>query len=138
MAQIIEHSGIVERVEQDEVVVKILSKSACGSCAARQACGMSESQEKIVSVRTENAQDYAVGDEVKVGVYRNAASRAVLIAYVGGLVVLVGILALCSMIEGVSDGMSALSAIAGVALYYVAIWLLRKKIDKTIHFTITK
>ena len=138
MAEIIEHSGIVERTERGRVIVKIVANSACGTCAARQACGMSESQEKIVTIPTERSAEYAAGDTVKVGVYRNAASRAVMIAYVGGLVVLVGVLALMSGIEQVSEGVSALSAIGAVAIYYFGIWVFRKKIDKTIHFTITK
>lgn len=138
MAEIIEHSGIVERVERKAVIVKIVANSACGACAARQACGMSESQEKIVTIPTDDSADYAVGDAVRVGVYRNAASRAVMIAYVGGLIVLVGALALCSSFDGVGEGVAALAAIGAVVIYYFGIWIFRKKIDRTIHFTITK
>ncbi|MDE6858004.1 MAG: SoxR reducing system RseC family protein, partial [Alistipes sp.] len=49
MSEIIEHSGVVECVEGATVRVRIVAGSACGSCKARSACGMSESQEKIVA-----------------------------------------------------------------------------------------
>ena len=37
MADLIEHSGVVERTERDTVYVRITSRSACGTCKARQA-----------------------------------------------------------------------------------------------------
>lgn len=83
MARLIEHSGVVDRVEGDTVRVKITSRSACGACSARQACGLAEAQEKIVAVRTHRAAEFAAGDEVMVGVRSNAGARAVLLAYVG-------------------------------------------------------
>ena len=55
---IIEHEGIVSRVEGDRVYVKITSQSACGTCKAREACGLAEAQEKIVEVTTPGAQQH--------------------------------------------------------------------------------
>lgn len=66
--EIIEHEGIVECVERGAVRVRITSRSACGACKARQACGMAESQEKIVVVVTDRAQEYLPGEAVLVGV----------------------------------------------------------------------
>ena len=88
MARPIEHSGVVERTAPDAVYVRITSRSACGACRARQACGLAETQE-------------------------NAAL-------------------------GWSEGASALAALGGVGLYYVVLWLCRRRIEHTIHFTITK
>ena len=82
MADLIEHCGVVERTERDTVYVRITSRSACGTCKARQACGLAEAQDKIVAVAT--------------------------------------------------------PAIAGVGVYYFALWLFRRKIEHTIQFTITK
>lgn len=59
MAELIEHSGVVERTEGDTVYVRITSRSACGSCKARQACGLAEAQDKIVTVATPGAAEYA-------------------------------------------------------------------------------
>lgn len=103
MARLIEHSGVVDRVEGDTVRVKITSRSACGACSARQACGLAEAQEKIVAVRTHRAAEFAAGDEVMVGVRSNAGARAVLLAYVGALVVLLAALGAAKLLGG-SDG----------------------------------
>ena len=128
MADLIEHCGVVERTERDTVYVRITSRSACGTCKARQACGLAEAQDKIVAVATPEAGQYAAGREVMVGVRRSAGVRAVVLA------VRVGTIA----VAGWSEGAGALAAIAGVGVYYFALWLFRRKIEHTIQFTITK
>ena len=62
MASRIEHSGVVERTERDTVYVRITSHSACGSCKAREACGLAEAQDKIVVVKSPDAAQFAVGE----------------------------------------------------------------------------
>ena len=93
MADLIEHCGVVERTERDTVYVRITSRSACGTCKARQACGLAEAQDKIVAVATPEAGQYAAGREVMVGVRRSAGVRAVVLAYVGALAVLLAVVA---------------------------------------------
>nr|WP_229096480.1 SoxR reducing system RseC family protein [Alistipes timonensis] len=134
----IEHSGVVERTEGDTVYVRITSRSACGSCKARQACGLAEAQDKIVTVATPGAAEYAAGDVVTVGVCRSAGMRAVVLAYVGALAVLMAVLVAAIAGMGWSEGAGALAAIAGVGVYYFVLWLFRTKIEHTIQFTITK
>ena len=138
MAELIEHSGVVERTEGDTVYVRITSRSACGSCKARQACGLAEAQDKIVTVATPGAAEYAAGDAVTVGVRRSAGIRAVVLAYVGALAVLMAVLVAAMAGLGWSAGAGALAAIAGVGVYYFVLWLFRTKIEHTIQFTITK
>ncbi len=138
MSAQIEHSGVVARTERDTVYVTITSRSACGTCKAREACGLAEAQEKTVEVRTAAASQYAAGEAVTVGVRRRAGGIAVALAYVGALVVLIAVLVVTIGPLGWSEGRGALAALAGVGLYYFVLWLLRKKIEHTIQFTITK
>lgn len=138
MAKLIEHMGIVDRSETGRVFVRIAAGSACGACRAREACGMGEAREKIVEVLTPDAQGYAAGEEVSVGVKRSIGGAAVVLAYVGALVVLIAILAVGLLLLGWGEGSSALAALLGVGVYYFVLWLLRRKIENTIHFTITK
>lgn len=137
MTGVIEHSGVVARVDSGRVFVRIVVGSACAACRAREACGMSESNEKMVEVAVDPEVTYKVGEAVTVGVRRRTGGMAVLLAYVGALVVLLAVLAL-GIALGMSEGVSALAALGGVALYYVLLWLFRRKIEHTIHFTITK
>lgn len=138
MAKEIQHIGTVAEVSAKQVVVRITSRSACGSCAARAACGLAEAQEKLIEVRTADAARYTVGDEVMVGVKPYIGAKAVGLAYVGALVVLILALVLSVGVFGVSEGVGVLITLAAVALYYGALWLVKDKIEHTIQFTINK
>ncbi|MBR0331587.1 MAG: SoxR reducing system RseC family protein [Alistipes sp.] len=138
MAKEIQHIGTVAEVSAKQVVVRITSRSACGSCAARSACGLAEAQEKLIEVRTADAARYAVGDEVTVGVKPYIGAKAVGLAYVGALVVLILALVLSVGVFGVSEGVGVLITLAAVALYYGVLWLVKDKIEHTIQFTINK
>ena len=120
------------------VTVRIVAHSACGGCTARAACGMGESQEKIVEVRTADATAYKTGDEVVVGVWRNVAGLAVTLGYVGALAVMIAVLVLCTTVFRTGDGPAVAWTLGAVAAYYVSLWLCRNKIERKIHFTITK
>lgn len=136
---IIEQAGVVSRVEGDRVFVRITSQSACGSCKAREACGLAEAQDKIIEVTTPGAEHhFAAGQSVMVGVRRGAGAVAVILAYVGALAVLLTVLAVAIAGLGWSEGRSALAALAAVVLYFCVLWLFRHKIEHTIHFSITK
>ena len=137
-SELIEHTGTVERSEPGRVFVRIASHSACGSCKARRACGLAETREKIVEVATPRAAEFAPGRAVRVGIRHRAGTRAVLLAYGGALVVLLGALGLTIGVLGWSEGLGALTALAAVAGYYGALWCLRREIEHTIHFTITE
>ena len=138
MAKEIQHIGTVAEVSAQQVVVRITSRSACGSCAARSACGLAEAQEKLIEVKTADAARYAVGDEVTVGVKPYIGAKAVGLAYVGALSVLILALVLSVGVFGVSEGVGVLITLAAVALYYGVLWLVKDKIEHTIQFTINK
>ena len=138
MAATIEHTGRVERVEAGRVYVAITSSSACGSCKARQACGLAETQEKQVVVPCTDAAAYAAGETVTVGVRRSAGALAVVLGYVGALVVLLAMLLITIGGMGMNEGAGAAVSLGTVLVYYLVLWALRKKIEHTIQFTISK
>ena len=134
----IKHCGEVVRVAEDKVWVRMTVNSACSGCHARAVCGVDESKDKIVEVVTSDAAAYSVGESVEVALEsRSVGAKSVFLAYVVPffvlLIVLVGL-----TVFGVSEGVAALSAIVGVGLYYVVLWLMNSKIEKTIKFIITK
>ena len=134
----IKHCGEVVRVAEDKVWVRMTVNSACSGCHARAVCGVDESKDKIVEVATSDAAAYSVGESVEVALEsRSVGAKSVFLAYVVPffvlLIVLVGL-----AVFGVSEGVAALSAIVGVGLYYVVLWLMNSKIEKTIKFIITK
>lgn len=133
----IEHRGRIESIDANLVRVKIVANSACSSCSSRKACGMSESTEKIVEVKTRSAAEFEVGEEVLVTVKRKVGLWAVAVAYVAPLVVLVAILVVASFL-GVSEGRAALGSLVGVAIYYLLLWAFGGRISEKVDFNILK
>ena len=131
----IAHKGRIVEIDQDFTKVQILVSSACSSCHAKGLCGMSEEEEKVIMVPTDPYKVYKAGDEVAVHTKMTMGLKAVWISYVIPLAVLmILILSLSSFIgnEYLVGGLS----VAGVAVYYFIIWLLKDKLNDEFVFYI--
>lgn len=133
----IEHTGRVQRIEKNRVFVMITAAAACSTCRARKACGVTESADKIIEVMTVDAENFAPGDEVVVGVKRRVGMKAVMYAYTLPLAVLI-VLLVAAKAAGASDPVAGVAAVGGVALYYLSLWLLKERIAATVTFTVRK
>ena len=129
------HTGKVVSMTPTMTTVQIVSQSACSECHAAGLCGLSEYTEKAVEVPTSPSATYGVGDEVQVVLKASMGFKAVWIAYVLPLVVLLAV-ALGLIALGVPEVVSGLAGIGAVALYYLVIWLLRDRLQNEYVFTI--
>ena len=137
MADIIKHRGIVEKVEGSHVVVRILQTSACAACSAKGLCNASESKEKQIDVYEVNAS-YRIGEEVVLCGTTSMGMRAVFLAF--GIPMLLLLVALFVTMR-VTDGdalVSSLVALFAVVPYYLVIYIMKDKFNKTFSFTIEK
>ena len=137
MADIIKHRGIVEKVEGSHVVVRIVQTSACAACSAKGLCNASESKEKQIDVYEVNAS-YRIGEEVVLCGTTSMGMRAVFLAF--GIPMLLLLVALFVTIR-VTDGdalVSSLVALFAVVPYYLVIYFMKDKLNKTFSFTIEK
>ena len=137
MAQTVEHIATVIRADDDVVEAELTVQSACAVCHARSVCGLGESKRKRVEIATPDAAAYVPGESVVVSIESNMGMTAVFWAYVMPFVVLLGAL-IVSSAAGAGDGVSALAALAATALYFVALYLCRARLERKIHFKIHK
>lgn len=135
MTEEISHSGRIVKIDSNLITVEIVSESACASCHAAALCGMSEAKSKLVEVPSELG--YSVGEEVWINMKKTMGMKAVAVAYVYPLFVLVAALLVC-IAAGVGELSSGLVAIGAVALYYCVIYLLRGKLKNEYTFYIKK
>lgn len=131
----ISHSGRIVKIDSELITVEIVSESACASCHAAALCGMAEAKSKLVEVPSELG--YSVGEEVWINMKKTMGMKAVAVAYVYPLFVLVAALLIC-IATGVGELSSGLAAIGAVALYYCVIYLLRGKLKNEYTFYIKK
>ncbi len=138
MAAPIKHKGEVIRIEGKRIDVKMTVESACASCRAKSVCGMDESQERVVSV-TDAAlsREVSVGEEVVVAITEEVGIKAVAYSYLLPLLVLTVVMVATTMM-GLGEGIAALSSIGACAVYYVVLYLLRRRVEREIKFKIEK
>ena len=129
------HSGkIIERTP-DFTTVEIIVDSACSGCHAKSLCGMSEEQEKLISLPTDPYANHQVGDVVKVCTKMSMGLKAVWISYVIPLMILMILILSLSSVIG-NEVVRGLVAIGGVGVYYLVIWLLRDRLQNEFLFYI--
>ena len=137
MADIIKHRGVVEKMEGTHVVVRIVQTSACSACSAKGLCNASESKEKQIDVYGVQAS-YRIGEEVVVCGTTSMGMRAVLLAF--GVPLLILLLALFVTMR-ITDGdalLSAFVALLAVMPYYLLVYFMKDRLDRTFSFTIEK
>ena len=134
----VKHCGEVIRIEGNSVFVRMTVNSACSACHAKGVCGVSESTEKIVEVETASAADFNIGESVEVALLSDSmGAKSVVLAYVVPFLVLT-LMLVGSLMMGAGEGVAVLSALCGVAFYYVVLHLLRDKVKNKIKFIIIK
>ena len=133
----ISHKGKVLTITPETTIVEIVSESACASCHAKGLCSLGDVKAKIVEVPTSPWNAFKPGDEVNVVLKASMGHRAVFLAYVIPLVVLVAVL-LGGSFFGLSELNSALAALIAVASYYLCLYLLRGRIKREYIFNLKK
>lgn len=133
----ITHKGRIVEVTPVFTTVEIISESACSACHAKSLCGLGESVKKEIQVPTRGWDNYAPGDEVTVALKATMGHKAVWVAYMIPLVILLAVLLVLSGL-GVSELTAGLSAIGAVAVYYILIRIFRDRLRNEYIFNITK
>ena len=135
MNQKISHSGVVERVEDGCVHVRIVQTSACAACKVAGYCNAAESKEKVIDVFTAFFAEYSVGQQVIVSTSGQVAAKALLWAFGVPFVLLMTVLVLVLLLTS-NEGWAALSALVALLPYYLILWLLRDKMREQLAFKI--
>ena len=114
----VEQKGIVIKKQEDKVIVKIEQKSTCSSCHARGACTSLDKKDKEIEIKTKDTQNYNIGDEVIITISTKLGMKAVFIAFVLPLILLVIALFLSIKLFSLTQSLSALVSLLVVAAYY--------------------
>mgnify|MGYP001677223372 FL=1 len=129
------HEGVVTRVGEEEIEVKILSKSACAACHAKGACNLSDMAEKTLVVPRNKDQDFQPMQKVNIKMTMKQAGQAVVLAYVVPFCILVTVL-LVLLSQHVDEGLSALISLAALVPYYLILSKCRKHLKKKFRYEV--
>ncbi len=131
------HNGIVKNTAPGRVTVQIESVSACASCAAHARCGFAESKDKTLEIPTDNWQRYQPGDNVTVQIDQSRGLLAVWWAYLLPAIILIAVIVALSLAH-LPEWAVVLAAFATLALYILALYLSRHRLESRFTITIMK
>jgi len=131
------HKGKVVEAGADFISVEIVSESACASCHAASLCGVSEFKTKLIQVPTPVLDTYQVGETVDLVLKASMGHKAVWIAYVAPLLVLLGVILILFSL-GLGELVSAGCAFVAVAVYYLLVYAFRGRLKDEYVFEIRK
>ncbi|MDO9512730.1 MAG: SoxR reducing system RseC family protein [Bacteroidales bacterium] len=133
----ISHQGVVRTIESGKIIVRILSASACSACHAKGACGLSDTEEKLVEVDELSAPNVKPGDTVEVVMRKELGLKAVLYAYFLPFVFVLITLIASYSVSG-SELLSGLLSLIILVPYYFGLYFFRKKLETRFVFYISK
>lgn len=134
-SNIISHEGVVTKITDEELEIKILSQSACAACHAKSACGMGEQAEKILIVPRPKSKDFALMQRVNVRMAIGQGNKAAVLAYLIPIILLLTVLFVCLGL-GLSEGISALLSVVALIPYYIILYLRRDKLKQKFEYLI--
>lgn len=126
----IEHSGVIDSINDTHIRVHIVQAAACSGCKAKSLCTSSEVKDKYIDVHDNYPERWTVGDSVVVRGTLSMGKNAVRIAFGGPILIIVSILMMSKMWLAFSDGLSVLLAFGAVGIYSFVLYLLRDKLSK--------
>ena len=131
----ISHEGVVTKITDDELEIKILAQSACAACHAKSACGMGEQAEKILTVPRPKGKDFAIGQKVNVRMAIGQGNKAAVLAYLIPILLLLAVLFTCLGL-GVNEGLSALISIVALIPYYIVLYMRRDNLKQKFDYIV--
>ena len=137
MKDIIQHDGIVDSIEGEHVLVRIVQQAACSACKARELCISSESKEKVIDViDSEAAKTCKVGEKVTVCGALSMGKMAVRLAFGVPLALIVVIIPIALKLLNWGEFASVGAATVVLAAYYYGLYLNREQMTKRFAFWI--
>ena len=134
MSKKIEYRGVITAIRPGILQVEVSDATPCESCSAQSSCCMSGSREKRVEIPFTSG-DYRPGDEVTVVGKNSMELKAVLIAFVLPLVlILITILMVSSM--GADERQAAFISLSVLVIYFFGIFFLRDRIKGSFTFEV--
>ncbi|MDR2814118.1 MAG: SoxR reducing system RseC family protein [Prevotellaceae bacterium] len=120
------HSAVVESVDEDGITVSL--KSSPRSASAH-------GHSHLIYLSPDDLHCYSAGDNVTVVETQLPGQKAFTLVYLTPVAVLVGSLLLL-LAAGLPKGAAGISSLGVLALYYLALYVFRRKLDKVSCFSV--
>ena len=131
----ISHPGVVSKISKDRVEISILGNIHCEACNAKSACGVSETETKIVEVPN-NDNSLKINQQVEIVLRNSLGLKAVFYGYVLPFLLLFVVLFVSSIY--IKEWQAGLLALFVLIPYYLILYFNEKTLKKTFSISVLK
>lgn len=132
----IRQSATVMLVTPSEIEVEVCRPEACAACKAKSVCSEGGGEGKRMTL-INDGQGYAVGEQITLVMRRSSGLKAVLIAYLVPVFLIVAALLIFQAMQ-VKDIIAAMATLGILGLYFLIVRLLRGRINRELTIEIEK
>lgn len=132
----IRQSATVMLVTPSEIEVEVCRPEACAACKAKSVCSEGGGEGKRMTL-INDGQGYAVGEQITLVMRRSSGLKAVLIAYLVPVFLIVAALLIFQTMQ-VKDIIAAMATLGILGLYFLVVRLLRGRINRELTIEIEK
>lgn len=132
----IRQSATVMQVTPSELEVEVCRPEACAACKAKSVCSEGGGQGKRMTL-INDGQGYHVGEQITLVMRRSSGLKAVLIAYLVPVFLIVAALLTFQALQ-VRDIIAAIVTLGLLGLYFLIVRLLRGRINRELTIEIEK
>ncbi|WP_271273334.1 SoxR reducing system RseC family protein [Aliamphritea hakodatensis] len=135
----IEETGRVISVNDDNLVVETVKQSSCSTCSSQKNCGQSllakvgDGRKLKISVDNPDNLPVKPDDQVVLGVEESTFLSASLLIYLLPLVAMF-VLAVCAQMAAYSEPVVIFSALAGLLVGFLAVRLISRRFGRNCRF----
>ena len=133
----IEHEGIIDNINGNQLTIRITQNSACSECHAKSACMAADTKQKMVDVIDDSGQ-YKLNERVMLLGKASIGYKAVLWAFVIPLILLITVVVTATSIWHFGELQGAMTALISLVPYYAFLYIARFKMGEKLAFTIKK
>ena len=129
--------GIVRKVQDNCLWVEVVVSSACGDCAAKSLCNISEKKNELVEAVNVTGEEFSIGEIVQIQMMQKLANKAVVLGYLLPFFILITGLFGCYALTHI-EWLSVVAGIGLTAIYYVILKLMDKHLAKEFVLYVSK
>lgn len=133
----ISHEGTVVSIGDGHMQVSITRQSACEACKVATHCIAAEGKPMTVDIANADVANYTVGERVRIVETKQVAVRALVMAFVIPLVIMVATLAIVTALTG-NEGLGALASLAVLVVCFLCMRMISGRIEHQLQFRVTK
>lgn len=131
----IKHAGYVSKIDGNRIEISLVGNINCAACNSKAACGVSDSDTKIVEIHN-NDKDLSINEQVDVVMQNSLGLKAVFWGYVFPFILLFSVMIIASLF--VKELIAGLLALFILIPYYLLLYFNQNTLRKIFTVSVLK